>query len=131
MKACSIRRQVLRWLYLPALLAALPFALAHEVKPPPKYGGYVLEADEIFFEVVVKSDRMLLYVEEDGKALDTQDAAGSLSFASEGQIRTFKLRPAGFNLLHAEMPRVARGVPISFKVAVNSQPEIRFTYVMR
>lgn len=112
-------------------LAVAAEAIAHEVKSPPKFGGYVLEADEIFFEVVSGADRMLIYVEDDGKPLDSRSMQGSLSFQVDGKAKEVKLRPGGFNLLHAEFAKPPRGTQVVVEVSLSRNERLKFFYVIR
>lgn len=106
-------------------------AVAHEVKPVPKFGGHVLEADEVFFEVVSKADRTLIYVEDDGKPLNSASMQGSLTFQLEGKTKEEKLRPGGFNLLHAEFARPPRGTQVAVQISLGTNQRLRFLYMVR
>lgn len=113
-----------------ALLASAGMSNAHESKPPAKYGGYVVEADEIFFEIVSRPAQLLIYVEDDGKPVDTSHISGTLTYQVDGLRRDSVLKPGGFNLLHADLSRPPRGAPLSV-VVVNGAQRIAFTYVAR
>lgn len=133
MMIVQTRRQLLQRLLLgpSAGIALYGEALAHEAKPAPKFGGHVLEAEEIFFEVVSKSDRTLIYVEDDGKPVDTRAMTGALTFQLDGRFSEVRLKSGGFNLLYAEMAKPPRGTPVSASVALTPADRVNFVYVAR
>ncbi|WP_066343589.1 hypothetical protein [Azohydromonas lata] len=90
-----------------ALLACLGSAVAaqeheHGHGHEPMHGGVVVEASDMDFELVARSDVVTLYVRDHGKPANTQGASGKLTLLSGSDKAEATLSPAGDNKLQAQ-----------------------------
>lgn len=72
----------------------------HEHKP--LHGGVVVEANDIDFELVAKSDSLTLFVRDHGKPASTQGATAKLTLLNGTEKTETALAPAGDNKLEAK-----------------------------
>jgi hypothetical protein len=73
---------------------------------PPKHGG--LKNDdrgEVEFELVVRGERVVIYLEDHGEAMSTVGASGVLSFERGQSVWSTKIASGGKNLLAGRLPR--------------------------
>lgn len=70
-------------------------ALAHGAKA--NHGGIVQSANDLSFELVVRSDKATIYVEDHGEEKSTVGAVGKLTILSGTEKAETLLEPAGSN----------------------------------
>ena len=83
-----------------AVHAAGDHSHAHEHKP--LYGGVVVEASDIDFELVAKPEQITLYVRDHGKPASTGGAVAKLTLLNGADKSELALSPAGDNKLEAK-----------------------------
>lgn len=120
-----------RWATLAAVLAVVCTVNAHEVLPAAKYSGYVVEVNEIFFEVVPGPAQTMLYIEDDGRPVPSASMGGTMTLQTGGRTQIIRLAPAGQNRLVAQLQKPPRGTPIDIEVALSAAEKIAFRFVMR
>lgn len=129
MKARSRLRHALVCVLAAAALAGP--AGAHVTKPEAKHGGYVIEAKEIFFELVWRPDRLIIHIEDDGTPVPTRGMTGSVRFASRGTNTAQDLGPGEANVLFSEIQKPPRGTPVTISIALDKAHTVRLVFVVR
>ncbi len=77
--------------------AALAGGVAHgHGAPMANHGGVVMAVGETWLELVVRPDRIELYMEDDGDPIDSAGVSGKLTVAGKTELA---LLPAGGNKL--------------------------------
>lgn len=74
-------------------------ALAHGAKS--RHGGVVATANDLQFELVDKSGKPVIYVNDHGKALATSGMTGKMTVLNGMGKTELPLQPAGENMLQA------------------------------
>ena len=100
------------------------------VEAKPKYGGVVKEVDDIQYELVAKPDRMILYVEDHGKKVDSKGFTAKVTLRAGSERSEVSLVPAGENKLEATGSfKIAPGTVAIAQVKRGDKPEqtVRFT----
>jgi len=90
------------------LLGGVSLCLAHG-DWPPKHGGIMSVGGEITFELVRRSNDVVIYVEDHGEFVATSGAIGSIEVFGDDGMRTVELVAAGANTLVANQVQFARG----------------------
>ena len=90
------------------LLGGMSLCLAHG-DWPPKQGGIVSVGGEITFELVRRSNDVVIYVEDHGEFVATSGAIGSIEVYGDGDKQTVELVAAGANTLVANGVQFASG----------------------
>ena len=76
---------------------------------PPKHGGVMSVGGEITFELVRRSNDVLIYVEDHGEFVATSGAIGSIEVFGDDGTQTVELMSAGANTLVANRVQFASG----------------------
>ena len=90
------------------LLGGMSLCLAHG-DWPPKHGGIMSVGGEITFELVRRSNDVVIYVEDHGEFVATSGAIGSIEVYGEDGTQTVELVAAGANALVANRIQFASG----------------------
>jgi hypothetical protein len=101
-----------------AAICALCFAAAvaaHGV-PKPKHGGWVDTGTETSFELVRQGQRVLVYIEDHGKPVNTDRAHGEILVGSETGKVLARLKAAGANTLQGPAIPASRGQRLFVRV---------------
>ncbi len=104
-------------------------ALAHGAKP--KHGGVVHSAGDLSFELVAKSGKAVIYVDDHGTGLPTAGATGSITVLSGGKKSEALLEPTGTNTLTSKTDvTLARGAKAvaSISLAGKEAVSVRFSH---
>jgi hypothetical protein len=93
-----------------------------------KHGGIAKEADDIGYELVVKSDGVELYMEDHGEPLASAGFTGKLTVLAAGAKSEAALKPAGANRLVATGVKVGTGAKVvaSLTAADGATRAVRF-----
>lgn len=100
------------------LLGASP-AWAHG-DPVPMRGGILQAIDELDFELVVKDDKIDLYVSDDLEPVPSEQMSGTLTIMSDSDKLKVTLQPAGINRLRASDAKAASGSRV---IAIVTMPD--------
>lgn len=103
-------------------------ALAHGAKP--KHGGVVHSSNDLTFELVAKSGKAVIYVDDHGTSLPTAGATGSITVLSGGKKSEALLEPTGMNTLTSKTElKLARGskAVASITLAGKEAVSVRFS----
>jgi hypothetical protein len=96
-----------------ALVLVLAFGVAEQAiphgDPVPQRGGVLQSIDEMDFELVIKSEKIDLYVSDDGAELSSENMSGTLTIVTESGKEKVDLKPAGINRLRASNVTAASG----------------------
>ena len=85
----------------------------------PKYGGMAREVGSVTYELVAKSDSLMLYVSDNGKPFTTQGAKAEATIYAGNDKTTVALDPDGDNRRSAKGDcKVGVGVRVGMLVAV-------------
>lgn len=98
--------------------------------PVPKNGGIVKVVDEIQYELVVRPERLTLFVEDHGKKVDTKTWSAKVTLRTGADRIEVKLMPAGENKLEASGTfKVAPGTLAIAQItgAGKGEQSVRFT----
>jgi len=90
-------------------LALLAPAAAPAHESPAKHGGVVRTANDLHFEMVIRGDDVILYVEDHGKPLPTVGMSGKLTVLRGSEKSEVVLQPAGENRLEAKGAKLGSG----------------------
>ena len=82
------------------VLFSATLAWAHG-DPVAKRGGILQAIDELDFELVVKADKIDLYVSDDEEPVTSEQMSGTLTIMSDSGKSKALLEPAGINRLRA------------------------------
>lgn len=113
-----------------AVLAGYAAEVHKHAEAIPKYGGLVKEAGEVDFELVAKPDRITLFLEDHGKAVDTKGIVAKITLRAGSKHSAVNLAPAGDNKLEAMGSfKIAAGTPAIVQVMQPGKAEqsMRFT----
>ncbi len=93
-----------------------------------KHGGIAKEADDIGYELVVKSDGIELYMEDHGEPLASAGFSGKVTVLAGGAKSEAALKPAGANKLVATGVKVGSGAKVvaSLTAADGATRAVRF-----
>lgn len=94
-----------------ALLALPGLALAHS-SAAPQHGGIVQLTGEMAFELVIKDERVELYVVDDGKPADSSQMTAKLKVRTAEGTTDIELKPDGDNRFAAEGVKVPGGAKV-------------------
>lgn len=101
-----------------------------EVKP--MYGGVLSVANDISYELVAKSDSIVLYVSDHGTAVDTKGASASITLLSTSGKTDVTLKPTGENKLEAAGPfNIAPGTKAVARVAFKGKPAQNVRFILK
>ena len=118
-----------------ALLGAgvLCVSLAHaHGDAPPKHGGIVRSSQELTFELVTHDDSVVLYVDDHGEELSTENLAGKLTVQNASGQSEADLKPAGGNKLEAHGVKVVAGDKVVAKLTTaDGQPRMTVRFVAK
>jgi len=77
--------------------------------PVPQRGGILQAIDELDFELVVKDDKIDLYVSDDEEPVPSEKMSGTLTIMSDAGKSKAVFEPAGINRLRAKDVTAASG----------------------
>lgn len=81
-----------------AMFAMPALAQAPKHEHGARHGGVFVEGKEADYELVAKSDTLVLYVADHGKPMDVSRASARLTLLSGAQKQDVELKPAGDKL---------------------------------
>ena len=103
---------------------------SHEQKP--LHGGLVVEASDLAFELVAKSDVITVHVRDHGKVASVKGATGKLTMLSGGTKSEATLAPVGDDKLEARGSfQVAAGTKIVATINLNGKKPINVRFAIK
>lgn len=103
---------------------------AHDHKP--LHGGVVVEAKDLNFELVAKSDSLTLYVVDHGKPVATAGGKAIATVYAGNEKTTVALEPAAENRFVAKGDfKAGVGVRVGVAVALAGQPEAKLNFRLK
>ena len=97
--------------------------------PVPNHGGVVQAVGETWLELVVKGDKIELYLEDDGDPMDSAGVTGTVSVA--GKPGEWALAPAGENKLVAK-GKVPAGAKLTAKLLMaDKKTKVATTFALK
>ena len=121
-------------------IAALLFAVSgatvaggkHEHEQKPLHGGVVVEASDMTFELLAKSDVITIHVRDHGKAASVKGATGKLTMLSGSAKSEATLAPVGDDKLEARGSfQVAAGTKIVATINLNGKKPINVRFAIK
>ncbi|MFC4160566.1 hypothetical protein [Chitinimonas lacunae] len=110
---------------IPPLLVAAMLATAYahgDLKPA--HGGVIAEGKQVVVELVVKTDRLDVYLTDHVKAIDAKGASGQVILLSGGTKTEARLLPAAGNLLSVQGNfKLGAGAKAIVKVSIPGKGE--------
>jgi hypothetical protein len=116
------------------VLAHIPAFAAdkHGHDHKPMYGGIVAEAADLNFELVAKSDSLILYVTDHGKPAVTSGAKALATVFASGDKTPVTFEPAGENKLVAKGNfKTGVGVRVAASIMLAGQPEAKVSFKLK
>ena len=112
-----------------AAIAVLSFSVFAHGELVSKHGGQVVEISDMQFEIVAKTDQILIYVTDHGKVIDIKGATAKLTLLSGKDKTEVPMIFAGENKLEAIGSfTVGKGVKAVALVTVGSKTtSVRWT----
>ncbi|SFU91367.1 hypothetical protein [Pseudoduganella namucuonensis] len=101
-------KKILGMIVLATASLASGLAGAHG-SPVANHGGMVQAVGETWLELVVKGDKVELYVQDDGDDMPAADMGGKVTIVKGAAKSEFALKPAGGNKLEAQAPGAVKG----------------------
>ena len=103
---------------------------SHEQKP--MHGGLVVEASDLAFELVAKSDVITIHMRDHGKSVSVKGATGKLTLLSGSAKSEATLAPAGDDKLEARGSfQVAAGTKIVATINLNGKKPINVRFAIK
>lgn len=116
-----------------ALLAstvAIP-ALAAGDDHKPKYGGVVVETKVGDFELVAKTDQIVIYAGEHGKPMTLTSATGKVTVFNGSESKESPVVLAG-GKMEAKGPfKIAAGTKVLAEIAINGKPAVAARFSLK
>lgn len=100
-KSLPVRRKAVKKLIglIVLSMSVLGAGIVHAHGAKPQRGGVVTTANDIQYELVNKEGKVLIYVEDHGRAVATAGATGKLTVLNGAKKTEFALQPANGNAL--------------------------------
>lgn len=104
-------------------------ARAHE-PADPKYGGQVVVAAHLDFEVVQRDDGLVFYIEDHSELVSTDGAQGRVAIVTGEDGASVELTPRAPNLLVATGLRLKPGGEVAVSLVLQRPADITFHLAM-
>lgn len=123
----------------PARICALALAFsagcalqvfAHE-PADPKYGGQIVVAAHLDFEIVARDDGLVLYIEDHSELVSTRGATGTLTAGAAQTEVTVELQPVEPNMLVAKGVTATEGMTVSARLILERPADISMRFKLR
>jgi len=119
-------------LLLAAVMLAASAAAYADGDHKPKYGGVVTVVRDVQYELVAKSDSVALFIEDNGRKVDTKGASGNLTLLTGGDKTEVPLVPIGENGLGAKGAyKVPAGTKAVAIIALAGKPAISARFELK
>jgi hypothetical protein len=97
--------------------------------PIPNHGGVIQAVGETWLELVVKGDKIELYLEDDGDPMESAGVTGTVSVS--GKPDEFALAPAGENKLVAKGKVPAGAKVITQLLLADKKTKVATTFALK
>lgn len=118
------------WLQAALLGAAAVFTVHAQAHEPadPKYGGQVVVAAHLDFEIVQRGNDLVFYIEDHSELVPTEGAHGKVAMAIEGEDAAVELKPMAPNLLVASGVSLKPGAQVAVSLVLQRPADITFHF---
>jgi predicted cobalt transporter CbtA len=104
----------------------------HDHDHAPAYGGIVAEAADLNYELVAKSDGLMLYVADHGKPVPTAGGKAMATVYAGSDKTQVTLESAGDNKFAAKGSfKVGVGVRVAVVVSLAGKPEAKLNFRLK
>lgn len=122
-------------IFLTVLLSGITQAAdhhGHSHDHAPAYGGIVAEAADLNYELVAKSDGLMLYVLDHGKSVQTAGGKAMATIYAGNEKTPVTLEPAGDNKFSAKGSfKVGVGVRVAILVTLTGKPDAKLNFRLK
>ncbi|MEF7616968.1 hypothetical protein V4F39_23845 [Aquincola sp. MAHUQ-54] len=118
------------WLHAALAGTAAAFAAVAQAHEPadPKYGGQVVVAAHLDFEIVQRDNDLVFYIEDHSELVPTEGAQGKVAIAADGEGAAVELKPLAPNMLVASGVSLKPGDQVAVSLLLQRPADITFHF---